>query len=110
MPRQIARCRRGSDDQGGDGVAKGGADNDDDEDDPPAFSPDGARPVGERGDVCVQGRVVMRRAMGGVGVCSRKRDIVSDIARDVKIHTARETERGGVRGATRERIQELLLS
>ena len=79
MPRQIARCRRGSDDQGGDGVAKGGADNDDDEDDPPAFSPDGARPVGERGDVCVQGRVV--RAMGGVGVCSRKRDIVSDIAR-----------------------------
>jgi hypothetical protein len=90
MPRQIARCRRESNDQGGDGVAKGGADNDDDEDDPPAFSPDRARPVGERGDMCVQGRVVVRRAMGGVGVCSRKRDIVSDIARDVKIHTARE--------------------
>ena len=87
MPRQIARCRRGSDDQGGDGVAKGGADNDDDEDDPPAFSPDRARPVGERGDMCVQGRVVVRRAMGGVGVCSRKRD-------DVKIHTARERREG----------------
>ena len=46
----------GSNDQGGDGVAKGGADNDYDKDDPSALSPGGARAVGEQGNVCVQGK------------------------------------------------------
>ena len=32
--------------------AKGGADNDDDKDDPFAFSPGGARVIGEQGDEC----------------------------------------------------------
>ena len=108
----IARCSccprygRGNDNQGGDGVAKGGADNDYDEDDPSAFSPGGARAVGERGDGCVQGRIVQweecdvsRRCKGG-RPCNLHN---IDIGQCKNTHRERRVRSGERGGATRKK-------